>query len=90
MVFHYITALALQMESAQKVREHKLVNDRQEHALLNEKQLRNQDYHDRVWGQWQRIITVFVLGATLLGGPVGYWFGQQSGGDVQGVAERNF
>ncbi|MGR3279483.1 hypothetical protein ACSYAD_30925 [Acaryochloris marina NIES-2412] len=78
------------MESAQKAREHKLINDRQEQTITSEKQLRNQDYHDRVWGQWQRIITVFVLGATLLGGPVGYWLGQRSSNDVQGVAERLF
>ncbi len=89
MVFHYVTALALEVELAQKARERKLINDRQEQALASEKQLRNQDYHERIWGQWQRIITVFVLGATLLGGPVGYWFGQQSSSNIQGVAERN-
>ncbi|MGR3279441.1 hypothetical protein ACSYAD_30715 [Acaryochloris marina NIES-2412] len=85
-----MTGLALQLESVERVREHKLINDRQEQALTSEKQLRNQDYHDRVWGQWQRIITVFVLGAMLLGGPVGYWLGQQSSSNVQGVAERVF
>ncbi|MGR3279578.1 hypothetical protein ACSYAD_31420 [Acaryochloris marina NIES-2412] len=90
MVHHFVTALALEVESAQKAREHKLINDRQEQIITSEKQLRNQDYHDRVWGQWQRIITVFVLGATLLGGPVGYWLGQRSSNDVQGVAERLF
>lgn len=90
MVFQFMTGLALQLESVERVREHKLINDRQEQALTSEKQLRNQDYHDRVWGQWQRIITVFVLGATLLGGPVGYWLGQQSSSNVQGVAERVF
>ncbi|KAI9129444.1 hypothetical protein [Acaryochloris sp. CCMEE 5410] len=90
MVHHFVTALALEVELAQKAREHKLINDRQEQALASEKQLRNQDYHEQVWGQWQRIITVFVLGATLLGGPVGYWFGQQSVSDVKGVAERVF
>ena len=85
-----MTGLALQLESVERVREHKLINDRQEQALASEKQLRNQDYHDQVWGQWQRIITVFVLGATLLGGPVGYWLGQRSSSNVQGVAERLF
>jgi uncharacterized membrane protein len=90
MVFHYITALALEMESVQKVREHKLINDRQEQSLLSERQLRKQDYMAQVWGQWQRIVVVFLWGAILLGAPVGYWFGQQSGGDVQGVAERQF
>lgn len=89
-MFHYVTGLALQLESVERARERKLINDQQQLALLSEKQLRNQDYQQQVWGQWQRIITVFVLGATLLGGPVGYWFGQQSRGGVQGVAERKF
>ena len=89
MVFHYVTALSLEIETAQKARERKLINDRQEQAIDAERQLRNRDYQVQVWGQWQRVIVVFVLGASLLGGPVGYWFGQQSRGDVRGVAERN-
>ncbi len=90
MVFQFMTGVALHLESVERARERKLINDQQQLALLSEKQLRNQDYQQQVWGQWQRIITVFVLGATLLGGPVGYWFGQQSRGGVQGVAERKF
>ena len=88
MVFQFMTGTALQLESVERARERKLINDQQHLAILSEKQLRNQNYQQHVWGQWQRIITVFVLGATLLGGPLGYWFGQQSRGAFQGVAER--
>lgn len=87
MVFHYITALSLEIDTAQKARERKLINDRQEQAINAERELRTRDYHTQVWGQWQRVFVVFILGASLVGGPVGYWFGQRSNGGTQGVAE---
>lgn len=90
MVFQFMTGIALQLESVERARERKLVNDRQEQAITAERQLRNQDYQAQVWGQWQRVIVVFVLGASLVGGPVGYWLGQRSVNGIQGVAERLF